>query len=93
MNATLQGLTTIRGCRAEPVLKKEFFEHLDHSSSAWFLLTYVTGGFAMWLDIVCVVYIGIVVFSFLVLSIGKVKVSSNYYYNDLLYLNAEFASF
>lgn len=78
MNATLQGLSTIRGCRAEAVLKKEFFEHLDHNLSACFLFTYATRGFAMWLDLVCVVYIGIVVFSFLVLPIGMVNPMLNH---------------
>lgn len=76
MNTTLQGLSTIRGSCAEEVLKKEFFEHLDHNSSAWFLFTYATRGFGMWLELVCVAYIGIVIFSFLVLPIGMVKVNN-----------------
>lgn len=70
MNATLQGLSTVRGFKAETILEKEFHDHQDHNTSAWFLFTYASRGFAFWLDLICLVYIAVVTYSFLVFSIG-----------------------
>lgn len=68
VNATIQGLTTIRVCGAEPVLLSEFYYHLDQNSSASYLYLCTSRAFAFWLDLICVVYIGVVTYSFLVLS-------------------------
>ncbi|KAB0797840.1 hypothetical protein PPYR_08833 [Photinus pyralis] len=64
LNASLQGLTTIRAFEAEPTLTAEFDKLQDLHSSAWYLLISTTYAFAYWLDIICVIYIGIVTFSF-----------------------------
>lgn len=71
MNATLQGLPTIRGFKAESILEKEFHDCQDHNTSSWFLFTYATRGFAVWLDVICVIYIGVVTYSFLFFAGGK----------------------
>ncbi|XP_035901949.1 multidrug resistance-associated protein 4 [Anopheles stephensi] len=65
-NATLQGLSTIRACGAQSVLRREFNEFLDVNSSAWYMFIATSRAFALWLDMVCVLYIGIVTISFLV---------------------------
>lgn len=65
MNATLQGLSTIRVCQAEKKLESEFCSHLDHNSSAWLLFITTTRAFAFWLDFICVAYISVVTYSFL----------------------------
>lgn len=72
VNATLQGLSTIRVFRAQGILETEFYEHLNHNTSAWFLSITTTRAFALWLDLVCLVYIAFVTLSFLVIETGKV---------------------
>lgn len=68
MNATLQGLSTIRVSKAEKRLETEFCSHLDRNSSAWLLFVSTTRAFAFWLDFICVSYISVVTYSFLVLQ-------------------------
>uniref|UniRef100_A0A182IDE7 Uncharacterized protein n=1 Tax=Anopheles arabiensis TaxID=7173 RepID=A0A182IDE7_ANOAR len=65
-NATLQGLSTIRAFGAQSILKHEFNEFLDVNSSAWYMFISTSRAFALWLDVVCVLYIGIITISFLV---------------------------
>lgn len=68
VNATLQGLSTIRVSGAEKRLDSEFYSHLDHNSSASFLYVCTSRAFAFWLDFVCVFYIAVVTYSFLFLQ-------------------------
>uniref|UniRef100_A0A182NN20 Uncharacterized protein n=1 Tax=Anopheles dirus TaxID=7168 RepID=A0A182NN20_9DIPT len=65
-NATLQGLSTIRAFGAQSVLQREFNDFLDVNSAAWYMFIATNRAFALWLDLVCVLYIGIVTVSFLV---------------------------
>lgn len=71
LNATLQGLTTIRAFKAEEILVKEFDAHQDLHSSAWFAFIYTSRAFGYWLDLVCIIYISLVTFSFLVMGNGN----------------------
>ncbi|KAF2886638.1 hypothetical protein ILUMI_19535, partial [Ignelater luminosus] len=64
LNASLQGLTTIRAFGAQKILKKEFDDHQDFHSSVWYLFLSCSRAFGFWLDFICVIYIGIVTFSF-----------------------------
>ncbi|KAJ9588188.1 hypothetical protein L9F63_018452, partial [Diploptera punctata] len=65
LNASLQGLTTIRAFGAEEILMKEFDNHQDLHSGAWYLFIASSRAFGFWLDVVCLIYICIVTFSFL----------------------------
>ncbi|XP_069668825.1 probable multidrug resistance-associated protein lethal(2)03659 isoform X2 [Periplaneta americana] len=65
LSATLQGLTTIRAFRAEALLSKEFDNHQDLHSSAWFMFIASSRAFALWLDSSCTIYIALVTLSFL----------------------------
>ncbi|XP_015109425.1 probable multidrug resistance-associated protein lethal(2)03659 isoform X2 [Diachasma alloeum] len=67
LNATLQGLATIRAFEAETVLTKEFDQHQDLHSSAWYMFIASSRAFGFWLDIFCLVYIALVTLSFLIL--------------------------
>ncbi|KAB0797841.1 hypothetical protein PPYR_08834 [Photinus pyralis] len=68
LNATLQGLTTIRSIRAESTLIEEFDNLQDLHSVAWFLFISTSRAFAYWLDLICVIYICLVTFSFLIMD-------------------------
>ncbi|XP_031342831.1 probable multidrug resistance-associated protein lethal(2)03659 isoform X2 [Photinus pyralis] len=71
LNASLQGLTTIRAFGAEQTLIKEFDELQDLHSVTWFLFISTSRAFGYWLDLVCVIYIALVTLSFLFLGDGK----------------------
>ncbi|XP_025073873.1 probable multidrug resistance-associated protein lethal(2)03659 [Pogonomyrmex barbatus] len=68
LSATLQGLPTIRAFGAEEILTREFDNHQDLHSSAWYLFIASSRAFGFWLDIFCVLYIVLVTLSFLVLN-------------------------
>ena len=68
LNATLQGLATIRSFDAGEVLVSEFDHHQDLHSSAWYIFIASSRAFGFWLDIFCLIYIALVTLSFLVLG-------------------------
>ncbi|XP_017763434.1 PREDICTED: probable multidrug resistance-associated protein lethal(2)03659 isoform X2 [Eufriesea mexicana] len=70
LSATLQGLPTIRAFGAQEILTKEFDQHQDLHSSAWFIFISSSRAFGFWLDFFCVIYITLVTLSFLVLNNG-----------------------
>ncbi|XP_043503586.1 probable multidrug resistance-associated protein lethal(2)03659 isoform X2 [Polistes fuscatus] len=67
LNATLQGLPTIRSFEAGDILIKEFDNHQDLHSSAWFIFIASSRAFGFWLDVFCLVYIALVTLSFLIM--------------------------
>lgn len=71
LNATLQGLTTIRSHGREMTLVEEFDRYQDVHSSAWFLFISTSRAFGYILDVICAVYIGFITASFFFLPIGK----------------------
>lgn len=71
VNATLQGLTTIRAFDKQKELSLEFDEHQNLHSSAFYMYLTTTRAFALWLDVVCIIYILVVTLSFLVLGNGN----------------------
>lgn len=68
VNGTLQGITTIRSCGAEDKLIAEFSQHQNKNMAAYFIFINIKRAFSLWLDVVCVIYIGIVTFSFVEMS-------------------------
>nr|XP_023028665.1 multidrug resistance-associated protein 4-like [Leptinotarsa decemlineata] len=68
LNATLQGLTTIRAFKAEELLKKDFDQSQDYHSSAWFMSITTGTAFGFVLDMCCSLFVAIVTFSFVGLS-------------------------
>ncbi|KAF5283713.1 hypothetical protein FQR65_LT13748 [Abscondita terminalis] len=68
LNASLQGLTSIRAFRAEPTLIKEFDELQDLHSVTWYLFISTSRAFGYWLDLICVIYIALVTLSFLLIG-------------------------
>ncbi|XP_057661013.1 probable multidrug resistance-associated protein lethal(2)03659 isoform X1 [Diorhabda carinulata] len=66
IHASLQGITTVRAFQAQEILRTEFDEHQDLHSSAYYLFICCNRTFGFWLDLLCVVYIAVVTFSFFV---------------------------
>ncbi|VVC32363.1 Hypothetical protein CINCED_3A001687 [Cinara cedri] len=64
-NETLKGLITIRAFKAEIVLSKEFDEHQDLHSSAWYLYIASNNAFGFVFDFILLIYLSILMFSFL----------------------------
>ncbi|XP_053685775.1 ATP-binding cassette sub-family C member 4-like [Sabethes cyaneus] len=64
-NATIEGLITIRAFQAQNQLLAAFDSKQDFNTSAAFMFGAITRGFAFWLDLICCLYIAVVIFSFL----------------------------
>ena len=67
LSASLQGLVTIRSFNSEETLINEFDRHQDLHSSAWYIYITTSRVFGFYLDIFCLLYIAVVVMSFLVI--------------------------
>lgn len=70
INASLQGLTTIRAFGAQDILRSEFDRHQDVHSSAFYLFLSCNRTFGFWLDLHCVIYIALVTVSFFFMENG-----------------------
>ncbi|CAG9767622.1 unnamed protein product [Ceutorhynchus assimilis] len=68
LNATLQGLATIRNNCAEKELVAEFDYLQDCHSSAWFMFLYTSRAFSLWLDWITAIFIGVVTFTCVIYS-------------------------
>ncbi|XP_046989234.1 ATP-binding cassette sub-family C member 4-like [Schistocerca americana] len=66
--ATLQGLTTIRAYGAQNILKEEFDKHQDLHTAAWYMFLTTSQAFGFSLDIMCLIYITFITYSFLFLE-------------------------
>ncbi|XP_044009489.1 probable multidrug resistance-associated protein lethal(2)03659 [Aphidius gifuensis] len=77
LNATLQGLATIRSSNASKLLIEEFDNHQDLHSSAWFIFISSSNAFGLWLDTFAVLYISLVTLSFLVIPGSDSKSGGN----------------
>ncbi|KAJ8980285.1 hypothetical protein NQ317_005204 [Molorchus minor] len=71
LNASLQGLPTIRSNGAEQTLVKEFDKLQDTHSSSWFMFLATHRAFGYWLDLICTFFIGVVTFSFILIGIDS----------------------
>lgn len=64
LNASFQGLTTIRAFDADEILINEFDRHQDQHSSAWFIFLATSRAFGFYLDFLSVIYVAVVIGSF-----------------------------
>ncbi|KMQ91166.1 putative multidrug resistance-associated, lethal 03659-like isoform x5 protein, partial [Lasius niger] len=64
LNASLQGLTTIRAFNAENILMANLCSHQDLHSSACFLFLATSRAFGFYIDMICQLYIGVIIVAF-----------------------------
>ncbi|GLV41553.1 uncharacterized protein CBL_06782 [Carabus blaptoides fortunei] len=65
VSASLDGLTTIRASGAQFLLQKEFDTHQDLHTRSWFLIIGTQSAFGFCLDLISVLFLAIVTFSFM----------------------------
>ncbi|XP_014214767.1 probable multidrug resistance-associated protein lethal(2)03659 [Copidosoma floridanum] len=65
VSASIQGLTTIRALHAQNILTREFDNHQDLHSSAWFLFFSGSRAFGMYIEMLTAFFLAIVVYSLL----------------------------
>ncbi|KAJ2946420.1 hypothetical protein O0L34_g12459 [Tuta absoluta] len=70
VTSSLNGISTIRSCKAEDRLVSDFDVHQDLHTAAW--NGYLCGGstFSLYLDTICVTYLALVIFVFLYVDFG-----------------------
>ncbi|KAJ8941680.1 hypothetical protein NQ314_010326 [Rhamnusium bicolor] len=68
MTATMHGLSTIRAFSAQDMLIQEFDDFQDNHSAAWFLFIASSRCFGFWLDILCISFITIAIYTLLVFN-------------------------
>lgn len=72
LNATLEGLTTIRACKVEQVLIYEFDKHQDLFTSAHYISLATTRAFSFTMDFLCTLFIISVIARFTFGETGKI---------------------
>ncbi|KAK5647088.1 hypothetical protein RI129_005552 [Pyrocoelia pectoralis] len=68
LNASLQGLTTIRAFSAQSILTQEFDKYQDLHTSAWYMYIAASSAFGFIIDILCWIFTVCVTFCFLLIS-------------------------
>lgn len=68
LSASLNGLSTIRSSQAQELVSKEFDNHQDLHTSAWFLTLETGTAFGFWLDCISATFTAVVSLSFLILD-------------------------
>lgn len=100
VNATLQGSSTVRAFNASKMLEAEFHEFQDHNTSCAFLFSCASRWFSQWMDVVCILYVAFVTYSFLVLEDCKsicamiiffINFFINTFINTFLHHNSQFS--
>ncbi|XP_050511824.1 ATP-binding cassette sub-family C member 4-like isoform X2 [Diabrotica virgifera virgifera] len=68
VNSSLHGMATIRASNTEDILIKEFDEHQNVHTSAWYLTIVCISAFGLWMDIVCIIFLTCVILTFIFLQ-------------------------
>ncbi|XP_034942392.1 probable multidrug resistance-associated protein lethal(2)03659 isoform X1 [Chelonus insularis] len=70
LNASINGLTTIRAYGTQQILKFEFDKFQDVHTSSWFIVVATSIAFGFSLDVFCFLFITVITFSFLLFDFG-----------------------
>lgn len=72
-NATISGLSTIRTYKSSETIIKEFNSLQNSNTSVCFLFSSLAKALALWLELVCVLYMAVVLLIFFIFEKGKFK--------------------
>lgn len=61
----------MRALNAQEVLELELYDHEDYNTGAFYLKCTTDRAFAFWLDVVCLIFIVLVTFSFVIFDDGN----------------------
>lgn len=70
LNATLEGLSTVRASENQSIFVNEFDKHQNHYTSTNFMMLCTSRAFGLWLDLVASCYVTYVVLKFVLFSEG-----------------------
>lgn len=84
VNSTLNGITTIRASGAEDALREEFDQYQNCHTSAWYLTLACMASFGLWLDIIAVIFVAFVTYSFIVLHGCKINLFSQHHVKQIV---------
>lgn len=65
INASLEGLTTIRASNAQNILIEQFDLHQDLHTSASYMYMMISRAFGFYLDTICILYLAAIILTFL----------------------------
>ncbi|KAK9869554.1 hypothetical protein WA026_003307 [Henosepilachna vigintioctopunctata] len=68
VSSSIDGLTTIRATKNENILARQFDDHQDVHSAAWYLTILCSASFGLWLDLICSLFVSVVIAGFVVLD-------------------------
>lgn len=71
INASLEGLTTIRANKAQTVLSSEFDNYQDLYNSVTYMSFSISRAFGFYLEIICTCYIAMITFTLVYFQTGK----------------------
>lgn len=86
MSSTMLGLSTIRAFKAENMLVREFDNCQDHHSSSWWLFIAASRAFGFWLDLICITFIGLVIFVLLMFRDGMQLLSNRRHFLNCIFI-------
>lgn len=70
LNATLNGLPTIRAFGKQEILRKEFDDFQDMHSACWFMNIAMISVFGLSLDTLCTIYIACIIFYYMLFDVN-----------------------
>lgn len=68
INSSLPGLLTIRSCRAQSIVSREFDSRQNDHTAAHYLVLVTSSAFGFWLDVVSIGFLAIVAYNFILLK-------------------------
>ncbi|CAL8080013.1 unnamed protein product [Orchesella dallaii] len=90
LTASVQGLTTIRASKRQNILIEQFDSMQDIHSAAWFLFISSNRWFGIWLEMISVLFLASVTFSFLRIAMSQMSGSVGLAISSVLTLTGTF---
>lgn len=73
VTSTMAGLSTVRVCRAQQMLRVQFDQHQDIHTGAWYMTIVTNIAFSIWLTVISGVYVAVLSYTFLFMDDGHTQ--------------------